>query len=436
MLQWKDHPIWNDELLRGRCLDLMYTFLFRPKSAEPKRASSKREEPFEATVHEAVVAAISIWGRDKFVADDGDAGDDVISPEVVKSKYTAGIRKLLYGEIKRTGARGGFGTEGLDAFLLYCLKHSDPDAPKFERLRDRLNLWLLIPPLEDENYPSSLEAGVREALKNKRHRSVLGLLSGYFNVQKEESAAAAKPLTGVTGRLRRRAKDADRGYYYCYRYADTPGKVLKTFHVFTPSDVDYPYTRFQNFLDGDPDPDRISDGVVFELSGYLVGLGRVGNPGKMLKAMVLQKPDKNGCLSGITLSATVRRESVLAARVLLKPAPDQVQNHSNAHTGVFTAEQLVKRGELTSMDLWRIRNRVDYTLGGEVRNAKTDDPVVSLEQLITKQKELNTDGVFLRKGWGAASQAKEVDFLDPHTLPFDSVLREFALEHDGKPDDD
>jgi hypothetical protein len=79
---------------------------------------------------------------------------------------------------------------------------------------------------------------------------------------------------------------------------------------------------------------------------------------------------------------------------------------------------------------------VDYTLGGEVRDAETDGPVVTLEQLILKHKELCSGGIFLRKGWHPDAQAKEVDFLDPHTIPFDSVLREFAPEHDGKPDDD
>ena len=401
----------------------------------PKRAESKQEEAFEATVYAAISKAIEVWGREKFVPNkDGDEDEGEISPELVKKKYTAGIRELLYGKIRSTGTGRSYGTEGLDAFLMYCLHNSDPDSFKFGRIRQRFDLWLLLPALESPEYPKTLITGVRNAVRDKRHSSVLGLLSGYFNIQQEESAAAARHVTGVDYPLPHKAKDENRGYYYCYRFSDNPSKVLKTFQVFTPSDREYPYTRFHNFLARYPEDDRISDGVIFELDKYIIGLGRVGNPGRMLKALVLRRPDRNGNLSGLTLSSTNDGTGVLAARVLMKKAEPGVIHHSDAGTGEYSPEQLVEKGELDKMDIWRIRNRIEYSLGGDVRDAETDAPVPNLAALIAQHNDLCEAGVFLRQGPGQTG-FREVDFFEPKSNPFDSALKEYSLDQDGRPDD-
>lgn len=429
-MRWDDHPIWNDPELKGRCFDLIYTFLFRPKSAMPKRPDSSKQEPFEASVYEAVCEASNIWGRGIFIADRDDYSDDGISRELVKTTYTAGIRKLLYGEIKKTGDTRQFGTEGIDAFLLYCLKNSDPLSQKYQRINDRFDLWSLIPILSSESYPDNLSRDIHDAIANKRHNSVVGLMSSYFNVTEEETASAASHVTKFKTRLDRVATDDDRGFFYCYRFSEIPGRVVKTFHVFTPADAEYPYTRFQNFFGTKQNAKRVSDGIVFELSGYICGLGRVGNPGSMLKILVLQKPDEDGNIGGITLTSSNDGKSVIASRVLLKKAAPGVFRHDKAGTGMIPVEQLVATKELTLSDVKRIRNRIHYTLGGKVKSAETDDVIPNLGALIQAHKDRCVGGLYLRTGLDGVDEG-EVDFLNPKFIPFDGVLGEFNDHEDG-----
>ena len=425
---WRGHPIWSDPALSDQCYDLMYAFLFRPKAKSPKRENSAREEPFEAVIFDAVCKAVVLWGRDTFASSDDD-GSHPISPDLVKTKYTAGIRKLLYGEIDQTGATSSFGTEGLDAFLLYCLKQSDPTESKYRRLYDRFNLWSLIDALESKYEQSTFSEAVRLAIKNRRHESVVGLLSGYFNVSTEESAASAKYVTGQKHRLKRKASDNDRGFFYCYRFSTKTGSILKTFQVFTPSDSEYPYTRYQNFLDRPTHEPRTADGVVFELSDYVCCLGRIGNPGSMIKVMVLQKPDQNGCLGGIVLTSDNRGKNVLSSRILMKPAPKGVVKHSQAGTGLKTLKDL--KDELTASDIRRMRNVIGYSTGGTVRTADEDSAIVNLDALIAHHGERCEAGIYLRQD-PITGKMEPYDPVDYRQNPFDGVLREFSWEHEGE----
>ena len=342
LIVWNDHAIWGNSQFRDAALDLIYAAIFRQR---PKKDTENPDQPLFAIVRSAIWEARGVWKKGTFLDDPTDETfDSKRYPDDLTKPYVDAIRRLLYGEQESIRNIKERGLEGLDALLFYALKQSVDEKTKlkYNRILLRCDLWKLIEHFRTPLYYESIKAAISSGnIKMHERHVVLELLEKYFSVSEDDAISASGIVTKHSGKLGNVASDSDRGYYYCYRYADKAGSITKTFQVFTPPDTEYPYLRFQNFHANRHGSARIADGAVMMINGYLFCLGRVGSPGTAIKILVLQKdPDSEGRFTGMALTTNGKGDRVLAARVLMKPAMPGIDHHTKTITGNILVSSL------------------------------------------------------------------------------------------------
>jgi hypothetical protein len=152
--------------------------------------------------------------------------------------------------------------------------------------------------------------------------------------------------------------------FVCYRFANVPGKIVKSFIVITSPSKAEAYCSFSNYFVAEPaDKPRKTKGIIIPMKSGLYLLGQVGN-GRGLKVMFM--PDKRDDherpmedFQGLMLSFD-ENDGPIAARFVMTPS--DCMNHADAGCGIWPIQKL--RQEIGPDNLRNIRNRVEFNLEG------------------------------------------------------------------------